>query len=460
MIFRFKGYDFDKSTFVANFYYADDNNLDYVETIHFVKNAAFSAKLAPVLERALDLSFLLIGTSYYKAHPTREVEFVDGMKNRVDRFGNRVSDKNKLVVSAEKFASGIDKFAAEFLNLVYHEGLSQFAFENELVYSDLVKFEVNGKAAPSVKLPYERGGILALQSGGKDSLLTATMLNERNLDWTALYVGSTNHYPEILNDLDAPVESILRQVDIEGLRFASEYDGYKNGHVPVTYILMSLAVVQAVLDRKNFVITSIGHEGEEPHSIIEDPTSVNLAVNHQWSKTWTAEKWFADYVHRYISPEFMVGSIIRGYSELKIAELFTEKCWKRYGYRFSSCNVANYRQKTDNSELTWCGDCAKCANSFLVFAPFVEPKELKELFGGKDLFAKSSLRDIFRGLLGIDGFEKPFECVGEIEELRQAYEMRKKGYKKLPFNVPKHGDFDYNHTYEHQKFVDAFFKLG
>lgn len=32
---------------------------------------------------------------------------------------------------------------------------------------------------------------------------------------------------------------------------------------------------------------------------------------------------------------------------------------------------------------------------------------------------------------------KPFECVGEIDELRQAYELKLPGYPELPFAVPK-----------------------
>ena len=37
---------------------------------------------------------------------------------------------------------------------------------------------------------------------------------------------------------------------------------------------------------------------------------------------------------------------------------------------------------------------------------------------------------------GIDNNLKPFECVGEIAELRRAYHMKQPGYPDLPFNVP------------------------
>lgn len=427
-MFKFKNYSFNKETFVADFRYEDKNGIEYTESIHFVKNLPYNPATESILEHALELSFLLIGTSYYKAFPTSKVSL----------------------------DLPLDDFKAEFLNLVYNEGLSQFAFENGLSRSDLANFSSNSaEISTATALPYKNNDVLALQSGGKDSILTATILNESGRNWTAFYAGSTEKHPHIIDELGVSVDHVVRVVDIPALKRAALMPDYKNGHIPITYILMSLALVQAILDQKTFVLTSIGHEGEEPHSIIESDAGA-LAVNHQWSKTWTAEKYFAEYVHRYISGDLQVGSLLRGYSELKIAEVFTEKCWDKFSRSFSSCNVANYRQQNDNSRLTWCADCAKCANSYLIFAPFVEPEDLIDVFGGKDLFASDSLADTFRGLLAVDGFDKPFECVGEVEELRQAYAMKRPGYADLPFEVPKNQDYDYRNPYEVQDFVKNF----
>lgn len=137
-----------------------------------------------------------------------------------------------------------------------------------------------------------------------------------------------------------------------------------------------------------------------------------------------------------------------------------KNCWQKYGHKFSSCNVANYRQGKDNSELGWCGDCAKCANTYLLFAPFLPAAELDSLYGDTSLFTKASLTDIFKGLLGVDGFMKPFECVGEIGELRQAYHMKSADYPDLPFVVPE-SDFDYEKITTVQPFVKVLLaKLG
>lgn len=417
--FSFDSYEYIRDENIARFHYSFDKKLTFTEEVRFsgVEKSVNEA----VLSRALELAFFIAGVSYYKTFPTKKVTF------KTCRPTPSVS---------------------KFLQLVYTKGLSQFLFENRLTAEDVVVFETEG--VDSNVLDYNGDGILTLQSGGKDSLLLATMLEEKGESYEALYVSSASSYPEVLKNLQSAPRVIQRSIDTSALAHALELGGL-NGHVPVTYIVESYALIDAILHNENQVLASIGTEGEEPHSHIGA-----LAVNHQWSKTWEAEQLMADIVSIHVSPTLKIGSPLRGYSELKIAELFAEKCWTRFGDQFSSCNRANYKQHADNSRLTWCGDCPKCANSFLLFAPFVDPELLKARFGGVDLLAKESLKDIFKGLLGIDGVMKPFECVGEIAELRLAYHMAKTKHPayKLPFDVPK-STFDYDTTGVAQSWASA-----
>jgi len=411
-MFRFQSYQFDPATARAVFKYTGADDTSFEEIIQFIKPT--QPIHSELLERALFLSFILIGTSYYKAHPTQQV----------------------------LLTTPLDEFQANFFNTVYQEGLSQYAFENQLTRNDLAHFPSQAEyLAPSPLPTKDFRGILSLQSGGKDSLLTATLLQNSNPRF--LYVSNSEQHPQILDQLHGELQIIQRHIDIKHLRET----GGLNGHVPITYIIQSLALVQAILNHDQTVLTSIGREGNEPHAKIDD-----LPVNHQWSKTWPAEQAFAEYVHRYISPDINIGSPLRGFSELKIAELFTKFCWEKFGHTFSSCNVANYHQNASNRQLTWCGECAKCANTYLLFAPFVPRVELDSLFNGQSLFTKPDLANTFKGLLGIDGFMKPFECIGEIDELRKAYQLKKPDYPDLPFVVPT-SDFDYEKVTAAQPFI-------
>lgn len=413
--FVFKSYDFNETTHVASFRYGFENGREFEERVQFEKAENYDKQL---LDRALFLSFILAGTSYYKAFPSRDVVLQTG---------------------------SLDAWQADFFNVVYQEGLSQFAYENQRTRDDLAHFVPNDTEKTVAPLSAKGTTTISLQSGGKDSLLTATMLQEKQTPFTPWYVSSVPHHPAVLDTFSNPLVTVQRYIDLAALN-ESKSQGALNGHVPVTYIIASYALIDAILRGATTVLLSIGHEGEEAHDYIGD-----LAVNHQWSKTWPAEKALSEYVRRYISPDIRIGSPLRGFSELKIAELFIQHAWKKYGHSFSSCNRANYMQGNDNTQLRWCGECPKCANSFLLFAPFLPAEELKSLFNGQDLFEKPLLQNTFKGLLGIDGVMKPFECVGETAELQLAYAMaqRRGGYKVLSFTVPE-STFDYEREYEVQ----------
>jgi hypothetical protein len=432
MKFIFENYAFDTTKNRAEFNYKFSDGRKFRETVGFAGVENPSEKLeknrenhnAEILNRALFLVFVLIGTSYWKTFGDAEIEL----------------------------DAKLDAWQANFFNQVFQEGMGQFAFENKLSRADLAHFSANEKDNRDAR-KFDGRGILTLQSGGKDSLLTATLLRKNHAKFTPWFVASGNHHPKVLDELGENLAIATRNLDRENLEKAKKDDA-KNGHVPITYIVQSLALIQSILLNKNQILVSIGHEGVEPHAYIDD-----LAVNHQWSKTWEAEQLFQNYVHNYISPDIQIGSPIRKYSELKIAELFAKNAWAEFGHKFSSCNVENYRQHADNSVLKWCGDCPKCANAFLIFAPFVDSDELKQLFDGQDLLAKESLEYSFKGLLGVDGVMKPFECVGETGELRQAYHLAQKTgkYAELPFSVPQ-SDFDYNLEFDHNIELARIFK--
>lgn len=422
--FWFEDYSFSRDTGVAEFRYSFDGERHFTERILFQMPQDTYNDL--VLERCLFLAFMVVGASYYKCFPTKNAEFRRHTVTKMD---------------------------AAFLNTVYHDGLGQFIFENTLSLENIVVFKGAGKNEPP--LSYEGEGTLVLQSGGKDSLVLGSLLNEKVIPYTAWYLSSTQQFPKLIEHLSNGKRPRVaeRHLDTEGLRDAAKSGGL-NGHVPVTYIVEAYALIDAVLHNENTVLSSIGQEGQEPNAVID-----GLRVQHQWAKTWEAEQLLARYVQGIISKNLRVGSPLRSYSELKIAELFVDKCWDMYAHTFSSCNLANYKQSYVNDELKWCGLCPKCANSFLLFSPFVEPYEIRSIFDGKDLFAAMELQQTYRGLMGVDGVMKPFECVGETSELRAAYHMARVRYGdavyELSFPVPE-SDFDYGKNGSRQEWTSEY----
>lgn len=394
MSFKFIGYNFDPNTSLAEFSYQGKDNLIFTEKIQFSPSTVDYNH--DTLDSALFLAFIIVGTSYYKAEPTTSVEL----------------------------DHSLTEAQATFFNKIYQEGLSQFAFENHLTRQDLPEFKHDSSAHNSVSRTTTENKTLILVSGGKDSLLTAELIREKNHPYQTMYISSQKSYPSIIGSFNSPI-IVQRLIDTENLKKA----GGLNGHVPVTLINQAIAIIQAILIGANSIELGIGREGLEPHAWIQD-----LPVNHQWSKTAEAQDLLHEYIDSNITTDINIDSILSNYTEIEIAEKFAKKCWSKYGNQFSSCNVANYKQTADNRELKWCGKCAKCANSFLLFAPYIKAEEQYKLFG-HDLFDDPDLTETFKGLLGVDNVMKPFECIASIDELRWAYKNKLPGYKNLPFEL-------------------------
>lgn len=424
--FKFLSYYFDKANRIATFCYQGVDNIIFTEKVAFptISNFKFNPNQNPaldaLLDRALFLAFITIGTSYYKTCPTPTVEL----------------------------NTPIDSAQANFFNQIYQEGLSQFAFENHLTRDQLAHFYPTPNYQSPNAIQFYPKGIINLQSGGKDSLLTTKLLLNQNLDFTPWYISSSPEatHPQIIDhffDQSKPKNAsiVIRQIDHAHILDTSGL----NGHIPITLINISLAIVQAILDNQQYVLTSISQEGEEPVGYIGD-----LPVNHQWSKTWVAEQLLAHYVYRYLTPDLVVGSPLRCLSELATVQKFVKHCWQEYGFSFSSCNQANYKQNQSNSTLKWCGNCPKCACTYLLFCPFLPPSSLQQLFANQDLFTQEALLTTFKGLLGVDGQIKPFECVSSVEQLRFAYHHRQSGFGNLPFQVPN-SNFNYLAQYPIQQ---------
>jgi hypothetical protein len=133
-------------------------------------------------------------------------------------------------------------------------------------------------------------------------------------------------------------------------------------------------------------------------------------ANHQHSKSLSFERLIADVLAGATGGALGYFSLLRPYSEARIARLFARRT--QYDHVFSSCNE-NFKL-TGNKGALWCGNCPKCHFVFLIFAPVMEQSRLVGIFG-QNLLAQPSHERSFRELTGLAG-QKPWECVGEIEE--------------------------------------------
>ncbi|MGP8059541.1 MAG: endonuclease domain-containing protein [Acidimicrobiales bacterium] len=342
----------------------------------------------PATRAAARLVFLLLGVSYYKTSAPPVVDLGDTATTAAERA---------------------------FLRTFYVEGLGEFAYRNGLDLTGLAVEGPDGGPDPMVVYNPATTRPLIPFGGGIDSIVTVEAVRRR-FPASALFIVDTwsdrfsaIERPAAVTGL--PIIRAERSLDPQVLRPPGEL-GFLNGHVPVTGIISAIAVMAAVLGRRDTVVMSNEWSASVGNLVID-----GRAVNHQWSKSLEFETRFRSVLGSTFGGGLQYFSYLRPHTELWVAQRFATLT----GYHpwFRSCNRAFHidpAQRLDH----WCGRCDKCCFIDLILAPFLSPPELAAIFGGREPLAERSLEDRFRALLGNWPEVKPFECVGDEEECRAA----------------------------------------
>jgi len=389
--FRFSACRYDPASGEAVLCYEVDGR-ELVEKIVFPwAQWPLDAARQAAFYRALELLHLVAGTSYYKA----------GLAVRIDTGESRV-----------------DEEMAGFLNALYLNGLAEFAYVNGLDLSDLIEFRANSAAGPGatglsgdaaaqpVDLPARA---LVAMGGGKDSLVCLQMLKEAGVEVQPACVGGSALIGETVRATGLPLIRIRRQLSAE--LAAMNRAGAWNGHVPVTAIHSAILLCAGLLYGYRYIV--FANEASASEATLED--GQGREINHQYSKSLAFEKAFAGMVARHVTAGIEYFSLLRPFSELAIAERFSQMSGL-HGV-FSSCN-RNFHQDGPHIARRWCLECPKCRFAALALAPFMSPPELVAIQGA-DLLDDETQLDGFKALCGL-GAPKPFECVGSVAESRAA----------------------------------------
>ena len=349
----------------------------------------------PDAQAAFRLVHLLAGVSYYKA-----------------------AAPPRIVVGQP----GLTPAERRLLEAVYLDGLGEYAYRNRF---DLSAVTIDAPDRPPVAPPAANPAGTGRQTGtssrplvpfggGLDSIVTVEGIRDRAPE-SALFIVSRHgdRFDAIetaAGTTQLPVCRAERQLDPKILR-SSEL-GFRNGHIPVTGIISSIAVAAAVLNRRDAVIMS--NEWSASSGNVEWGGRV---INHQWSKTLEFEDLFRSTLTETMETAPDYYSWLRPFSELWVAKRFT--ALERYHLRFRSCNRAFHIDRSLRLDH-WCGHCDKCCFIDLILSPFLPRARLDEVFRGAEPLANPDMTSKLRTLVGLSGEIKPFECVGDIDECRVA----------------------------------------
>jgi hypothetical protein len=384
--FRFVRCGFDPATGVARLVYAYDHGPELVETIT-VPGAPFdlTGTRAQAAEAALRLLHLIAGVSYYKAAVPERI-LVDGY--------------------------AIDADTAALLELIYLNGLGEFAYRNGLDLHGRLRFPHTGSATTAPELGLREHALVAI-GGGKDSLVSIEALRTLGIEQTVTWIGGSQLIQACAARTGLPTLNIGRQLAPQ--LFDYNRQGAWNGHIPVTVVNSAIMVFAAVLLGVDQVVFSNERSASYGSIIIADDGTVTGEVNHQWSKGWACEQAFGEHVQRHVAADLRYYSLLRPLSELAVARQFAKS--DRYDAHFSSCN-RNFHLLGERPTNRWCGVCPKCHFVFLALAPFMPKPRLVAIFG-RNLLDDPAQTAGFDALLEYQN-HKPFECVGEGRESRAA----------------------------------------
>lgn len=367
---------FDPETGEAKFAYRLAEH-GFVETLKFPvetldRGRADTAGFATLL----DLTAAVLGVSYFKLRAPFEI------------------DASALALSQAQCAFVLD---------LYENGLGEFYARN-----DLKRF---GRLKITAGTPRENGApptlpdrALVLIGGGKDSLVSVQLLEGAGAEMSLFAVNPKGPIVSSAERSGLPFLTVERTLDPEMIALGQQ-PGYYNGHVPSTAINSMIAALAGLLYGYGSIILSNERSASEGNIEFD-----GRQANHQYSKSIDFERAIRDVLFTATSGSLGYFSLLRPYSEARIAELFARS--SRYDDVFSSCN-RNFRLSGHDGTL-WCGKCPKCHFVFLIFAPHMDKDRLTKIFGQNVLDNPDNI-DPYRELTGLSG-HKPWECVGEILE--------------------------------------------
>ena len=295
---------------------------------------------------------------------------------------------------------------------LYWKGLGEFFHINGIRSDEsrFLSFQFEEGSPSTEDFTYRRveesEAVVVPIGGGKDSVVTLEQLrqkrrvvpfiiNPRGATLACARIAGFPHEEDII--------ILRRQISPELLELNKS--GYLNGHTPFSAMLAFYTLLVSAA-------TGIRDVALSNESSANEPTIPGTDINHQYSKSSEFEEDFQQYVKENIADLNHYYSHLRPYCELEIARFFSQ--YPAYFPVFKSCNAGS---KND----IWCCNCPKCLFAYIILSPFIDDPTMIRIFG-EDLLDKPSLAPYFDELTGF-AEEKPFECVGTIDEVNQAMSL-------------------------------------
>ena len=354
--------------------YRIDGLATLTETVRFPGHDLEAAATTPATAGALRLLHLAASTSYYKTVLPRRV-----------------------------VTGPLPPAAVRLLEALLTHGLAEFAADHDLDLTGWPEIlaEPDVDRGPIARPP----GVLVPIGGGKDSAVTALLVQRAGLDAVGFAVNPRPSMQRTAAATGLPLLTAERRLDPQLL--ALNEAGALNGHVPITAIITAIAQVAATLTGRGDVLLSNEASADEPTRIVD-----GRAVNHQYSKSSAFE------ALQLTASAALTGGATRALSLLRaLPELAVAAAFCHLDAPLAAVNSCNRAYSLTRERREWCGSCPKCLFVQVMLASFTTPEAFRA-GTGFDALAEVALVDRVTDLT--DPERKPYECVGTVAEVALA----------------------------------------
>ncbi|MDB9314636.1 hypothetical protein PN462_16105 [Spirulina sp. CS-785/01] len=305
----------------------------------------------------------------------------------------------------------------------YESGNVDYKKPEILVKND----SLENQTEPLVLTP-KKTPLLVCNGGGKDSLLMASLLGEHQIyfdsfstnlhtyaNYEKLFELNEQHlkfWKKYINQVHRLywIDSFMNSPSAQLHGIDNLYLSHHSNFEPSPLASGIFSVLPIILQEK-YTMLCYGNE----KSSESDNLKVNdISVNHAWCKTTESEILYETYIQEVLVRNLSIFSLIKPYSDTIVYRILSNQLKDNQIKQVYSCNL----------NPPWCKSCPKCAYVWLSFMAYLKPEHQREvatMFDHQNLFDLPQMQIYYQEMLGL-GKHKPFECVGEIEEVKLAFE--------------------------------------
>lgn len=395
--FYVQSFEIDWETYILKFYYRFDNCDPFCERIDFSAHASKVRNSIDqdIVQTIIASAHIAFGVSYYKAYPTKHIV----IENQI-----------------------LDTTQARYRKNFYRTSLSEFFYTNKIdpdILSMVISTGTISYTSHTISL--QERWLIPLW-WWKDSCVTIELAKAHDFPFAmfSFWQKYQRHWLVAQKNTQDWIYTI-RHIDPQ--LFDMNTAWYYNWHVSITWLISFISLFFAYIFDYRYILLSNEHSANYWNVLW------SKEINHQYNKSYQAEKDFRDFYMQYISPDIEYFSLLRPLYEIDIAKIFAQ--YTQYFDVFSSCN-ANFFITKNKTEKRCCV-CPKCLFVFIILHAWLSPKDMEKIFW-KNLFDDISLLWLSHELLWRSGI-KPFECVWTPEET--AFWIQESLIKRYsPNNLP------------------------